>query len=609
MSAVSVNPSFPIFTDIDGQPLEDGNIFIGTAGLNPIANPISAYWDAALTQVATQPVRTRGGYPINNGVLGMLYVNSDYSLTVQNKNGSTVSSSLVATSKYGNLISFSDITGTLGSDRVTFLQAGTGATSRTAQAKLRDVVSVKDFGAVGDGVADDTAAFQNAIAYVGANTLRPLALFVPTGQYRITTPLTAGAYVYIIGETRRSIISFDHANTGLTLTGGIGRLEKLHFTRGNSFIDQGINLYFNAAPEWVLEAVRSSFANVGLQTKDSHLLSFKDCVIDQNVTGYLDDGRSFAQTWVDPQFYNNDYGCDLKSEHTFLGGAIELSTYNDVLLNTTADYQSQFRGVAQFLGVHFEAKDGLPASTDPNILVGPNSSGTNFIRLTLSGCLFAGNSSNRPAISLRRATIVNLTGLGISGYGSPSASIITTNDTGRLITSSITSTVTPVYSINPVTNWTNIDGALNSNKALVIDSTAVRAADLNTVNDTGGAQDVVVVRRKSPTPAAFKGANIAVEVPDANGASANIGRITFDPTAITAGAVSSYMQVKVRNAGAEVNPVIVTPDNLWVVGGAWDSTHLRLGNYRLWVDSTGDLRIKNGAPASDTDGTVVGTQT
>lgn len=167
MSAVSVNPSFPIFTDIDGQPLEDGNIFIGTAGLNPIANPISAYWDAALTQVATQPVRTRGGYPINNGVLGMLYVNSDYSLTVQNKNGSTVSSSLVATSKYGNLISFSDITGTLGSDRVTFLQAGTGATSRTAQAKLRDVVSVKDFGAVGDGVADDTAAIQAAIDAVG----------------------------------------------------------------------------------------------------------------------------------------------------------------------------------------------------------------------------------------------------------------------------------------------------------------------------------------------------------------------------------------------------------------------------------------------------------
>lgn len=33
-----------------------------------------------------------------------------------------------------------------------------------------------------------------------------------------------------------------------------------------------------------------------------------------------------------------------------------------------------------------------------------------------------------------------------------------------------------------------------------------------------------------------------------------------------------------------------------------------LGDYALWVDSTGDLRIKSGAPTSDTDGTIVGTQ-
>lgn len=36
--------------------------------------------------------------------------------------------------------------------------------------------------------------------------------------------------------------------------------------------------------------------------------------------------------------------------------------------------------------------------------------------------------------------------------------------------------------------------------------------------------------------------------------------------------------------------------------------HLILGNYHLWVDSTGDLRIKSGAPTGDTDGAVVGSQ-
>lgn len=36
---------------------------------------------------------------------------------------------------------------------------------------------------------------------------------------------------------------------------------------------------------------------------------------------------------------------------------------------------------------------------------------------------------------------------------------------------------------------------------------------------------------------------------------------------------------------------------------------IKLGSYYLWVDSTGDLRIKSGVPTTDTDGTVVGTQT
>lgn len=44
------------------------------------------------------------------------------------------------------------------------------------------------------------------------------------------------------------------------------------------------------------------------------------------------------------------------------------------------------------------------------------------------------------------------------------------------------------------------------------------------------------------------------------------------------------------------------------VEGIWNGGTLRLGDNHLWVDATGDLRIKNGAPTSDTDGVVVGTQ-
>lgn len=42
--------------------------------------------------------------------------------------------------------------------------------------------------------------------------------------------------------------------------------------------------------------------------------------------------------------------------------------------------------------------------------------------------------------------------------------------------------------------------------------------------------------------------------------------------------------------------------------GVWNNKPLILGTYYLWVDATGDLRIKSSAPANDTDGTVIGSQ-
>ena len=77
--------------------------------------------------------------------------------------------------------------GTTDSSLVTFVPAGTGATTRTAQAKMRDVVSVKDFGAVGDGVADDTAEIQAAFTHL-VSVGGGLLLF-PAGTYLVSTQI------------------------------------------------------------------------------------------------------------------------------------------------------------------------------------------------------------------------------------------------------------------------------------------------------------------------------------------------------------------------------------------------------------------------------------
>jgi len=94
MSAISVEPPYPAFADADGQPLEDGYILIGAVNLNPITNPIAVFFNAALTIAAVQPIRTSGGYPVYQGTPARIYAASDYSIQVQNKNGTVVYTSL-----------------------------------------------------------------------------------------------------------------------------------------------------------------------------------------------------------------------------------------------------------------------------------------------------------------------------------------------------------------------------------------------------------------------------------------------------------------------------------------------------------------------------------
>ena len=88
-----------------------------------------------------------------------------------------------------------------------FIQAGTGAVQRTVESKLQDVVSVKDFGAVGNGVADDTAAIQAAINSIEPGAVRPSdgAVYFPPGEYFVTATINIrGDRVDLIGSGRGS---------------------------------------------------------------------------------------------------------------------------------------------------------------------------------------------------------------------------------------------------------------------------------------------------------------------------------------------------------------------------------------------------------------------
>ncbi len=64
-----------------------------------------------------------------------------------------------------------------------FTQDGTGAVTRPLSYKLNDFVSVKDFGAIGDSMTDDTIAIRTADLWCSQNGF---TLYFPRGVYRIS---------------------------------------------------------------------------------------------------------------------------------------------------------------------------------------------------------------------------------------------------------------------------------------------------------------------------------------------------------------------------------------------------------------------------------------
>ena len=89
-----------------------------------------------------------------------------------------------------------------------------GAINRTINEKAQDIVSVKDFGATGDGTTDDTVAIQAAITY--AQTTTGLNVYLPLGTYKVTNTINIncdlvglsgnGAIISAVGLTTSQVL-------------------------------------------------------------------------------------------------------------------------------------------------------------------------------------------------------------------------------------------------------------------------------------------------------------------------------------------------------------------------------------------------------------------
>jgi len=204
--AVKITQKYELFKDVDGDPLENGYIYIGTTGLNPEISPITVYFDEALTLPASQPLRTSGGYIQNAGTPANIYVDSDYSITVRNKNETLIYTSLSNNAEaglsssvdtIGDLIGLDEATtteelevygyhakgdgagglfiwasttskanangGTIVDPSVSLANQGTGVGTGCWIRQYSGTVNARWFGAIADGTTDDTLHIQRAL--------------------------------------------------------------------------------------------------------------------------------------------------------------------------------------------------------------------------------------------------------------------------------------------------------------------------------------------------------------------------------------------------------------------------------------------------------------
>lgn len=146
----SIAAPYQYFTDLDGDPLDDGQIYIGVENLNPVTNPIQVWADLEGTIPLSQPLRTSLGYITNYGSQVNVFTDSAYSMIVNNKNGELIS----------------------------FLKSSAVITPSSGSGNIVD-----DFGAVPDNGEDQADAFNAAFSSSNSQ------IFIPAGRYTIDSLL------------------------------------------------------------------------------------------------------------------------------------------------------------------------------------------------------------------------------------------------------------------------------------------------------------------------------------------------------------------------------------------------------------------------------------
>ncbi len=248
-----------------------------------------------------------------------------------------------------------------------FTAVGSGAATRTSHDKLSDLISVKDFGAVGDGLSDDTNAIINALS--AANSI-----FLPEGVYLISGTIQMTARQSIIGAGQASVIKAS-ANTfnPIEVTEDHCAISNIRIEGG----DVGIKLYGLTRPvvQTSVMDVTITQPNIGVQLDGyndtnypCYWNNFTRVLVEQPAVNGFHLTKSGAG---DTPNANKFHACRAYSLGADISGAgfyVEHGKYNNAFI----DCEANVKGTAQGCFI-------IGAESEKTLLINPYAESNNLV--------------------------------------------------------------------------------------------------------------------------------------------------------------------------------------------------------------------------------------
>ncbi len=248
-----------------------------------------------------------------------------------------------------------------------FTASGGGASTRTSTDKLSDMISVKDFGAVGDGLADDTTAIQNALTAHDS-------VFVPEGEYLVSSTIRLNARQSLIGVGQTSVLK------GNSNSFNIIEIVEDHVGVANLRIEQGdigIKLFGLTRPvvQCAITDVTIVQPNIGVQLdgytdtgKPCYWNNFTRVLVEQPAIHGFHLTKSGAGDTPNANKFHNCRAYSLGADITGAGFYIEHGRFN----NSFIDCEANVKGTAQGCFI-------IGANSDKTLLINPYAESNNLV--------------------------------------------------------------------------------------------------------------------------------------------------------------------------------------------------------------------------------------